>query len=361
MYKLSKEYSRLSKRRRRYIASYTTDNQHINISTIGPPPPPYTTPPPRATPFTWRLKHHDAEAPHITTQPNDILSYLQHRKYSDIMSSAISQYYPSVAQIEWTGLHRHLQTLTVSSRASFIKFQQQWLPTKHHLHQFYPSTQDPCCPLCDENETQRHIFCCTSSKASTFRATARNTLISNLRKLLPNSLIVAIIAGLQHVSDNLPLPDPLSHATSTRAFITYQNTHGWQGLFQCYIPTILYDSLTSKPKLLRRNWVSKIIHHLYNYHHSIWMHRNDIAHATSNNTDQQLATLQQSVLSWYTRQSELTAAGRAILPEDPSSIMNLSKHPLAELNLQLSSFHAHFLFQPRHTQDIRSFFPTRTT
>jgi len=344
-----------------HVASYTIRSHHIIISSLGPAPPPYTTPSPRTTPFSWKLKHYDANSPPVTTKPSDILAYLQHRKYSPIMLSELSSYFPSPTHIEWDGLHRHLLNLTVSSRAAFVKFQQNWLPTKHHLHRFYPSTQDPICPLCEESETQAHVFCCNSSNASTFRATARTTLISNLRKLLPNSFIIALIAGLQHISDNLPLPDPLLHATSTRSFIIHQNTHGWQGLFLCYIPTILYDSLTFKPKLLRRNWVSKIISHLYNYHHGIWSHRNNIAHATTNIVDQQLATLQQSVLSWYNRQSELTAAGRAILPEDPSSVMNFSRQSLAELNLQLSSFHAHFLIQPRHTQNIRSFFQPRTT
>ena len=139
-----------------HVASYTIHNRHITISTIGLSPPPYTTPPPQTTPFLWKLKHHDVNAPPVATQHNDILSYLQHRKYSTIMLSALSTYFPSPAQIEWAGLHRYLLNITVSSRAAFVKFQQQWLPTKHHLHQLYPSTQDPRCPHYDITMRAKH-------------------------------------------------------------------------------------------------------------------------------------------------------------------------------------------------------------
>jgi len=62
---------------------------------------------------------------------------------------------------------------------------------------------------------------------------------------------------------------------------------GWKTeiLDICYLRVTLCvydDSLTLNPKLLCRNWVSRIISHIYNYHLCIWGHRNDIVHTTSN-------------------------------------------------------------------------------
>jgi len=156
-------------------------------------------------------------------------------------------------------------------------------------------------------------------------------------------MVSVIIDGLHHVTDDTPQLDLQRYASSTRAFIIHQNTHGWRGIFRGLIPILLYNSLTLKPSLRRSNWVARLITNIFNYHYTIWTHRNEAVHATSSITDQVLVHLQQSVLSWYDRQSELTASSRALLSDDSSTILSLRKQSSAELNHQLTSFHAHYL------------------
>jgi hypothetical protein len=142
------------------------------------------------------------------------------------------------------------------------------------------------------------------------------------------------------------------------SFINHQNTEGWDILLLGYIPTCLYDSLAIVPRLLRKNWVAKIIEALDNYHSIIWMARNELVHSSSvtATVDQTLESMRLSVFEWYHRQDELTHAGRGLLPSEQSTVLRLSKSSLAELLVQLNSFHALWTRAPRITPDIRQFF-----
>jgi len=128
-------------------------------------------------------------------------------------------------------------------------------------------------------------------------------------------------------------PEPSQHATSLRNFITQQNETGWYNILLGCIPTSLYESLTFKTKCKRPTWISNIIKTIYAYANTIWVARNTLIHSAPNTTtpDHHLISMQHTVRSWYTRRSELTPAGRALLPSNQDSINNLSKYALAKL------------------------------
>ena len=201
---------------------------------------------------------------------------------------------------------------------------------------------------------------------------ARQTAINNLQDQLRNnkvplSIRSALSTGLQHLGKTHPQPNA-QNASSMQQFISHQNTVGWYSLLRGYIPSVLFDSTYHHPKASRKKWVAKIISTLYTYHLHIWTTRNNITHPDSAPTFQtttQHTNLLSAVLSWYSRQDELTPAGRTLLPPDPHSLTFLHTSTLAELNHQLNSYHALWSRQPSSTQDIRKFFhplttPTRT-
>ena len=171
-------------------------------------------------------------------------------------------------------------------------------------------------------------------------------------------MATAIVEGIASFSQDRETPNPSHHAKSTRKFIIHQNKEGWAILLLGYIPTILFDSLTTVPSLSRNTWVAKIIAALENYHLIIWNARNALVHSSSDTEpiDQIKISLQNAILAWYQRQQELTPAGRSLLPPDPESIYRIGTPALAELNVQLTAFHTLWTRTPSLTQDIRKFF-----
>jgi hypothetical protein len=243
-------------------------------------------------------------------------------------------------------------------RATFVKLQQGWLPTNKRLNKIDPN-QSPLCPICSRaRESQNHLYRCQDHRAISVRTQALNTLRSRLNShRIPPSVSNAIYAGMQFLSRDAPEPNPLDHASSIRSFIALQNDAHWIFLLYGYIPTILFNSLTYTPKLSRRKWVSNLISALYEYHTTIWTERNQITHSTtSSQSDYVHHNLLTSAQSWYQRTHELTPAGRSLLPSSPDLLQNYSRQALAELVVQLNSFHALWARQPPITQDIRRFF-----
>jgi hypothetical protein len=296
--------------------------------------------------------------PPPTTEPQskgEIYQILLNAKYHSAIAEKLP--IPIDSSVEWAGLQQHLRNLPIHQRALFIRRQQRRLPTKLYLHNIYPETQCPDCPYCSSHESEAHVYSCTDPRAKATRELARAKLRNELNKLSP-TITTAITTGIAAISDDQPLPDSSNYDPQLQTFIDNQNDIGWGLLLIGYIPTILYDSLSSPPKQHRKNWVAKLIAVLDAYHAAIWKARNALAHSSRDTatTDQQLISLQMAVLAWYNRQHQLTPAGRSLLPQHSDTIYQLAKPALAELLVQLTNYHSQWSRAPSHTQDIRNFF-----
>ena len=254
-----------------HIASYSQRHQTFTITSTHPAPPVNSTP--TDTLIPWHLHQFHA------LDHNSILNELQHRKFADYLidHAPYSPNYP----IEWEGLKHHVSSLRPPQRSQFVKFQQEWLPTHAHLHK-HNAELSPLCPLCSsEPETQRHLYCCSDTRAVAARQTAINNLQDQLRNnKVPLSIRSALSTGLQHLGKTHPQPTA-QNASSMQQFISHQNTVGWYSLLRGYIPSVLFDSTYHHPKTSRKKWVAKIISTLYTYHLHIWTTRNNITHPDS--------------------------------------------------------------------------------
>ena len=142
--------------------------------------------------------------------------------------------------VNWLALEQYLRSLTPTRRASQLKLQHNWIPTKGFL---FLQKREPCdkCPLClSAVETARHVRQCQASSAITFRRARLSALLSALKGI--NTAPEILDCWRVYISHECAIPvddssvGPITAPASLVSILSLARKHqsllSWEGFLQ---------------------------------------------------------------------------------------------------------------------------------
>ena len=230
----------------------------------------------------------------------------KHVKYA-ATSSALRQYCNTKYDwtidisdsISWDTVRRARTGCTPTMLMQTSKILHGWLPTMHQRRHITGSAQCPGCA--EENESFRHLFCCTNPGMVDARTAAMTSLERKIHsKGIPRAFTSAFLQYAREAADGQDRIHP-----RTRQFhpvYSSQNDIGAAMFLRGYFSTLWTGAIgDSKPQhklawLLKTWWGEVVL--------SIWNTRNNILHRNTNYVTEQIHTQLGDRMLWYIQHKE---------------------------------------------------------
>mmetsp|Transcript_23736 Transcript_23736/g.34016 ORF Transcript_23736/g.34016 Transcript_23736/m.34016 type:complete len:562 (+) Transcript_23736:2630-4315(+) len=196
--------------------------------------------------------------------------------------------------VNWDGLWSFLQSKPVHLRATYVKYQNGWLPTNDHLHR-QGRSEVAVCPLCKvDRETGAHLHCCRSPEAMQFRQVKFDECLVALRAAGTAPEIVNCWGAQLSALFGLPVPRRL-FASRTTAQVEaavglarrHQSVLSWEGFLQGRHSVYwgkaqaLHVRLRKEERKRGLPWSQKSVRLIGELVPSLWRKRNELVHGAT--------------------------------------------------------------------------------
>ena len=198
--------------------------------------------------------------------------------------------------INWEGLESLLRALKPHLRASFVKYQNGWLPTNAFL-QKQGRVASGLCPLCGVvEETSQHVHCCEDLDAGRFRQGKLNACMSELRAAGTAPEIVHCWGGQMSRMFGLPVPKARDlsasrHHEKLEAAVAEARKHqavlSWEGFLQGRLSVkwnavqLLHERLRREERRKGLPWSCRSVRLIGTVVLDLWRYRNERVHGAT--------------------------------------------------------------------------------
>ena len=196
-----------------------------------------------------------------------------------------------------------------------------WLPTNYHLKKREGIPDE--CPLCQQSETNEHLFVCPKRRAQ------RKLFIIQFQGLLIDlrtdpKIQKELIDGIKKMvrkTDETPHEDHDNQPVSKFPAALQQEAIGWIHIYRGFLSTRWQEDqaryaatpATGDEKENQKQWNVKVIQYLWKYAHKTWIERCKLVHDKEGKRESEQARTraEKSVTTMYRHQENVNAQDRA--------------------------------------------------
>ena len=187
--------------------------------------------------------------------------------------------------VDWEEHDRQLKAFSIQQRVTLVKYIHGWLATQRRRFREGSSVTAQC-PLCGEEETRGHLFCCQYQQMKDIRQGLWAKLITDISHDTDQGFRQIFIAGLATALGAIQPTEATKADWPTNLREAYQNQElvGWDQVFFGRI-CHQWESLSglsqlSTSALGTHRWVGKTIKNCWAFGLELWKTRNGFIHGT---------------------------------------------------------------------------------
>ena len=265
--------------------------------------------------------------------------------------------------IDWDAYKGARRQFPKLQRSYTTKLCCKWLPTATRVA-LYNNSSDQCV-LCNQPESQTHIFLCQHDT----RQKWRHQTITNLDKFLTKQNTAPAIKD--RIKNGL---DAWLHGRPTNVQNDPQSSIGWESFFYGYIAA---EWGHEQQRYLHKNkksdkdsaytWAMKLIQFLWQQSHIIWLQRNNDVHGDSEDSKQStLKSCEARLRAVYSLQDEVSYYDKQIFSKSIDEMLRL---PIRQIHKWLKTYEPYMIERHRifihqlHTRNkaITEYFQIKNT
>ena len=183
--------------------------------------------------------------------------------------------------INWSAHHAALHKYKLVQRVTVMKLVHGWLATKKRKWR-EGRFETPSCVLCQEEETNNHMYYCSHEGLQNRRLKEWNILMEKVRKLTELDTVVAISIGLSNESNHSPVDiykNEFAPSRALRVAMQDQQDIGWEQIWsgriaKGWMEVGPREDLRATPEI----WAKQIVSAFLDFGIILWKLRNKVIH-----------------------------------------------------------------------------------